>query len=183
MDSAAVPWFRMDERMNDESTPTKTIVEMNQLVLPQHTNAYGTAFGGTIMSWVDICAAVSAQRHSRMVVVTASFDRMDFLHPIKLGQLVCLRSMVNWVGRTSIEVGVRVEAEDMLSGARTHASSAYVTFVAIDASGRPTPVRPLTPETEEERLRWHEAEARRQQRLDLANARRLLKERLAAKPQ
>jgi acyl-CoA hydrolase len=145
-------------------TPSSTRVEMNQLVLPQHTNALGTAFGGTILSWIDICAAMSAQRHARQIVVTASFDQIDFRQPIRLGQLVTLHGVVSWVGRTSMEVTVQVTAEDTLTGVRTDAASAHVTFVAIDAAGRPTPVPPLQPVTEEERRRWSEAEARREQR-------------------
>jgi len=144
------------------NTPSQTAVEMNQLVLPQHTNSLGTAFGGTIMSWIDICGAMAAQRHARRVVVTASMDQLDFVAPIKGGQLVNLRSMVNYVGRTSLEVGVRVEAENTLTGARAHAASAYLTFVALDEHGRAAPVPPLLPESAAERRRWQEAEARRQ---------------------
>lgn len=152
-------------------TPSETMIEMNQLVLPVHTNSMGTAFGGTIMSWIDVCAAMAAQRHARKVVVTASMDQIDFLAPIKNGQLVNLRSIVNYVGRTSIEVGVRIEAEDTLTGERVHAASAYVTFVAIDEQGRPTPVRRMQPETADEKRRWREAEARRKARLMLAEQR------------
>jgi len=166
----------------DANTPSETVIEMNQLVLPQHTNSLGNAFGGTIMSWIDICAAMAAQRHARQVVVTASMDRLDFLAPIKSGQLVNLRSSVNYVGRTSMEVGVRVEAEDTLTGARVHAASAYLTFVAIDGDGRASPVRPMTPATSDEKLRWQEAEARRHQRLALAAERRRLAEQHACVP-
>ncbi|MBM4374744.1 MAG: acyl-CoA thioesterase [Deltaproteobacteria bacterium] len=147
---------------------------MSQIVLPQHTNALGTAFGGTIMSWVDICAALAAQRHSRRAVVTASMDQLDFVAPIRAGQMVSLRAMVNYAGRTSMEVGVRIEAEDMLTGERVHAASAYLTFVALDEAHRPCAVRALVPETEEEKLRWAEAQVRRQQRLELATRRKEL---------
>ncbi len=153
------------------TTPAETAIEMNQLVLPVHTNSMDTAFGGTIMSWIDVCAAMAAQRHARKVVVTASMDQIDFLAPIKNGQLVNLRSIVNYVGRTSIEVGVRIEAEDTLTGKRVHAASAYVTFVAIDDQGKPTPVRPMQPQTADEKRRWREAEARRKARLALAGLR------------
>jgi acyl-CoA hydrolase len=158
----------------EPNTPAATQVEMNQLVLPQHTNSLGTVFGGTIMGWIDICAAMSAQRHARAVVVTASMDQLDFLAPIRAGQLVNLRATVNYVGRTSMEVGVRVEAEDTLTGQRVHAASSYLTFVAIDADGKPSPVRPLAPATPTERLRWEDAQARRKQRLELARVRRKL---------
>lgn len=156
--------------------PSETVIEMNQLVLPQHTNSFGTAFGGTIMSWIDICAAMSAQRHARSVVVTASMDQLDFLVPIKNGQLVNLRARVNYVGRSSMEVGVRIEAEDTLTGERVHAASAYVTFVALDEHGKAKPVRALAPATADEMLCWEEAKVRRRQRLELANERRRLAE-------
>jgi acyl-CoA hydrolase len=156
------------------NTPTATIVEMNQIVLPQHTNAHGTAFGGTIVSWIDICAALSAQRHCRRVVVTASMDQLHFVAPVREGQLVSLRSMVNYAHKSSMEVGVRVDAEDMLTGERTHAASAYLTFVALDEAGKPTPVRELAPENDEERVRWQEAQVRRQRRLEYAARRKQL---------
>lgn len=155
-------------------TPAASQLEMNQLVLPQHTNSLGTAFGGTIMSWIDICAAMSAQRHARKVVVTASIDQLDFRVPIKGGQLVNLRATVNYVGRSSMEVGVRVEAEDTLTGERVHAASAYVTFVALDEEGRPVRVRRLSPQSLVEKLRFEEARARRRTRLELAAARQQL---------
>ena len=163
-------------------TPSQTAIEMNQLMLPQHTNSLGTAFGGTIMGWIDICAAMSAQRHARSVVVTASMDQLDFLAPIKGGQLVNLRASVNYVGRTSMEVGVRVEAEDTLTGERVHAASAYLTFVALGADDKPAQVPSLTPVTPEEKLRWQEAESRRRQRLELAAERRRLAEAHARVP-
>jgi acyl-CoA hydrolase len=149
---------------------------MNEIVLPTNANAMGTAFGGAIMSWVDICGGMAAQRHARAVCVTASMDAVDFLAPIKVGFIVNLKAMVNFVGRTSMEVGVRVEAENPLTGERVHAASAYLTFVAIDAEGRPRPVPPLVPHTPEEQLRCDEAAARRRQRLALAFERRSLRE-------
>jgi acyl-CoA hydrolase len=160
----------------EAGTPSASSVEMNELLLPQHTNSLGTAFGGTIMSWIDICAAMAAQRHARAVVVTASMDQLDFLAPIRHSQLVNLRARVNYVGRTSLEVGVRVEAEDVLTGQRTHAASAYLTFVALGTDGEPHPVRPLALETQEDRLRHEEAKARRDKRLSLAAERRRLAE-------
>jgi acyl-CoA hydrolase len=156
-------------------TPSESAVEMNQLVLPGHTNALGTAFGGTVLAWVDTCAAMSAQRHARRTVVTASFDAVDFISPIRLGQLVNLRAVVNHVGRSSMEVGVRVEAEDPLTGDRVHAMSAYVTFVALGPDNRPTAIPAITPETPEEELRLAEAKVRRHNRLELAKARHQLR--------
>jgi acyl-CoA hydrolase len=148
---------------------------MNEIVLPQHTNALGTVFGGVIMSWIDICAAMTAQRHARSIVVTASMDALDFIAPVHLGQHVTLRGMVNYVGRTSMEVGVRVEAEDPLTGEKRQAASAYLTFVALGSDGQPQPVRPLAPETTEDEIRCEEARARRQQRLELAQQRKRLR--------
>ncbi|MEE2779361.1 MAG: acyl-CoA thioesterase [Myxococcota bacterium] len=148
--------------------PSSSSVEMNQIVLPVHANSIGTAFGGVIMSWIDVCAAMAATRHARRVVVTASMDAVDFMEPVHVGDHVCLRSVVNAVGRSSMEVGVRVEAEDPLTGRRVHAVSAYLTFVAIDDAGTPTPVPPLEPETTGERLRMEEAAVRRTKRLELA---------------
>jgi acyl-CoA hydrolase len=156
--------------------PSASAVEMHELVLPGHANALGTAFGGTVMGWVDICAAMAAQRHARQIVVTAAIDAVDFFAPIRVGHVVNLKAMVNHVGRTSMEVGVRVESEDPLTGVRAHTMSAYLTFVAIDGSGKPTAVTPLRPETTEERLRHAEAQARRRQRVALAGERRRLAE-------
>jgi len=154
--------------------PSASTVEMNELLLPQHANALHTAFGGVIMSWIDICAAMAAQRHARAVVVTASMDSISFLAPINVGDVVNLQAMVNYVGRTSMEVGVRVEKEDPLVGERIHSASAYLTFVALGKDGNPTTVRPLVLETPQEKLRYEEAKARRKVRLELAQARREL---------
>ena len=155
--------------------PSDSGIEMNELVLPTHTNALGTIFGGQIMAWIDVAAAMAAMRHARRQCVTASMDALDFIAPVRLGDLVNLKAMVNYVGRTSLEVGVRVEAEDPRTGHREHAASAYLTFVAIDPEGRPVPVRPLEPSTPGERLRYDEALARRQQRLALASERSRLR--------
>ncbi len=156
--------------------PSESAVEMNELVLPTHANALGTIFGGTVMAWIDVCAAMAAQRHARRIVVTASMDTLDFIAPVRVGHVVNLKGMVNYVGRTSMEVGVRVETEDPLTGRREHAASAYLTFVALDGEGRPTPVPSVTPSNAIERLRMEEAEARRAQRLALATERTRLAE-------
>ncbi|TNF32416.1 MAG: acyl-CoA thioesterase [Deltaproteobacteria bacterium] len=148
---------------------------MNELVLPTHTNSLGTIFGGQIMAWIDICAGMAAMRHARAQCVTASMDALDFIAPARLGELVNLKGMVNYVGRTSLEVGVRVEAEDPRTGVRRHTASAYLTFVAIADDGTPIPVRRLEPSTPSERLRYEEAEARRGQRLALARERARLR--------
>jgi len=158
-----------------EGTPRASAVEMNELVLPTYANALGTIFGGQIMAWIDVCAALSAMRHARTQCVTASMDALDFMLPIQVGHVVNLRAMVNYVGRTSMEVGVRVEAGHPVSQSLAHAASAYLTFVALGPDGRPCRVRELVLETPEERLRAQEAAARREQRLALAAARGKLK--------
>lgn len=158
-----------------EDTPRASAVEMNELVLPSYTNSLGTVFGGQIMAWIDVCAALAAMRHARTQCVTASMDALDFIVPIEVGHVVNLRAMVNFVGRTSMEVGVRVEAGHPVSATRAHAASAYLTFVALGADKKPTAVRPLVLETAEDRLRFQEAEARRAQRLELAAARKTLR--------
>src|SRR3989344_8471916 len=111
-------------------------VIMTQLVLPTHTNSLDTVFGGTVMSWIDISAAIAAQRHSNKSVVTASIDQLSFIAQIKKGWVVNLRASVNFASRTSMEVGVRVEAENPLTSELFHTASAYLTFVAVDADGR-----------------------------------------------
>ncbi len=143
---------------------------MTQLVLPSDTNALGTIFGGTVMSWIDIAAAIAAQRHARKVTVTASMDAMSFLAPVKLGHVVHVRAIVNYAGRTSMEVGVRVDSENPRTGETKHTSSAYLTFVALDDQGNPAPVPPVLPGTPEEKRRFEEAKKRREHRMQLAEA-------------
>ena len=138
---------------------------MSELMMPNMGNNLGHVFGGVILALVDQVGAVAATRHARQPCVTVSVDRVDFLEPIYLGELVTARSSVNFVGRTSIEVGVRIEAENLITGERRHTNSCYVTFVAIDNEGHPVPVRPLLLETEEDRRRNAKAAARRAQRL------------------
>ena len=140
-------------------------VEMTQVVLPQFANAIGTVFGGQIMSWVDICAAVSAQRHSRTSVVTASIDSVHFMEPIKQGYVVILKSQVNAVFRSSMEVGVVIIAEAPYTGERHKAARAYCTFVALDQEGKPVTISPLILETEDDKRRNAEAVERRRVRL------------------
>jgi acyl-CoA hydrolase len=142
-------------------------VETTEIVLPGHTNQLGTIFGGQLMAWIDIAASISAARHASGVCVTASLDALHFVAPIRIGQHVIIRCCVNYAGRTSMEVGARLESEDPTTGQRTHVARAYLTFVAIDAHGRPRPVPPVLPETAEEKRRFHEAELRRSSRLEL----------------
>lgn len=144
---------------------TESVVEMTQLLLPGETNALGGAFGGSVMGWIDICAAVSAQRHARQIVVTASMDALHFHAPIKVGFQVILRARVIAAFKTSMEIGVMVHAENPLTGERQLTTSALLTFVALDAEGRKLPVPPLAVETQTERLAAQEALARRTERL------------------
>jgi acyl-CoA hydrolase len=142
-----------------------TRCEMTFIVMPNHLNALDTVFGGQVMAWIDVCAGVSAQRFTRGNVVTASMDHLTFLAPIRKGEVTVLRSQVNWAGRTSLEVGVRVESEDIRTGLRRHTSSAYLTMVSLDDAGRPRPVPLLVPGDEEERRRFDDARHRREMRL------------------
>ncbi|MDP2315992.1 MAG: acyl-CoA thioesterase [Pseudomonadota bacterium] len=141
-----------------------TRVELTQLVLPQYTNAIGTIFGGQVAAWIDMCAAISAQRFCRTQVVTVSIDELHFLHPIQRGHIAIFRASVNAAWNRSVEVGVRVEGEDPLTGERTHTASAYTTFVSL-VDGRPAPVPNLLAESAEEIRREAEADLRRQSRL------------------
>jgi acyl-CoA hydrolase len=141
-------------------------VEMTQVVLPGDTNPYGNAFGGRLMQWIDIAAAVAAHRHAKSNVVTASIDDLHFLERVRLGDIVVLMASVNWAGRTSMEVGVRILAERPAGGQR-HAATAYLTFVAIDRRGRPRRVPAAIAETAEERRRQADAHRRRERRLEL----------------
>ena len=143
----------------------ESISEYSEFALPNDANTLGNVLGGKVMHLVDLAAALAAVRHSRCSVVTASVDHMSFLHPIHIGQLIVLRSSVNRVFRTSMEVGVRVEVENLKSGEIKHTSSAYLTFVALDKSGQRLPIPPVIPETEEQKRRYHEAEERRAYRL------------------
>ncbi len=146
-------------------TVENTHVEMTQMVMPQYTNVVGTVFGGQIMSWLDICAAVSAQRHARTPVVTASIDSVHFIQPVKHGHIVILKSQVNAVFHTSMEVGVIVIAENPLTGERHKACRAYCTFVALDLAGHPTKLPELILSSAEDERRSREAHERRGIRL------------------
>ncbi len=134
--------------------------------MPQHANNLGHVFGGVVLGLVDKVAAVSAYRHARLNCVTASIDRVDFRAPVFVGDLVILKASVNYVGRTSMEVGVRVETENLLTGRRRHTNSCYLTFVAVDRDGRPVEIPDLKPETTEELRRHSAAGDRRRRRLE-----------------
>jgi len=145
----------------------ESVSEYTEFALPTDANPLGNVLGGKVMHLVDLAGAMAALRHARCHVVTASIDYMTFLHPIRIGSLVILRSSVNRVFRSSMEVGVRVEVEDLRTGHRRHASSAYLTFVAIDEAGKPIPLARVIPETTEELRRYEQAEQRRLHRLEL----------------
>jgi acyl-CoA hydrolase len=138
---------------------------LSELALPNDANGIGAVLGGKIMHLVDIAGAIAAARHCRRFVVTASFDHMDFRQPVHIGQLIVLRASVNRAFRTSMEVGVKVFAEDLRSSEVRHVASAYLTFVALDEERQPIPVPPVIPETEEDRRRFEQAGARRDYRL------------------
>ena len=155
--------------LSPNSKAQKTVAEseavMTQLVLTSDTNALDTVFGGVIMSWIDICGAISAQRHSGCVVVTAAIDDLHFVAPVYRGWVVNLKSRVNFVSRTSMEVGVRVDAENPKTGEKYHTSSAYLTFVALNAEGKPARVPGLLLLSDEDKRRFADAERRRELRL------------------
>jgi acyl-CoA hydrolase len=147
----------------------KSRSEYTYVALPNDANPLGNLLGGRVMHLVDMCAGVAAQRHARNPMVTVAMDQMSFMHPIRIGQLVTLRSSVNRVFRTSMEVGVKVWVENPQTGEVRHTSSAYLTFVAIDEGGKPVAVAPVIAESEEEERRYHEAGRRREQRLAARN--------------
>jgi len=139
--------------------------EMVEVALPHDANVLGNVLGGRVMHLADMAAAIAAHRHSRSAVVTVSVDHLDFRNPIHVGELIILKSSVNRVFRTSMEVGVKVFSEDVLSGQRKHTTSAYLTFVALDEAGNPQPAPPLECETLDDRRRYREALKRREIRL------------------
>lgn len=145
--------------------------EFTHLVLPQDTNALGTIFGGRIMEWTDIAAAIVASRHCRKVAVTASMDALHFISPIKLADIVILKAAVNYVNKTSMEIGVRIESENPVTGDRRHTASAYLTFVALDEKGKPTNVPGVICETDEDKRRYQAGQKRREQRLSWKTSR------------
>jgi len=139
--------------------------EMTEVVLPQDANPLGYILGGRVMHLMDIAAAIAAHRHSHSHVVTVSVDYVDFRNPIRVGELIVLKSSVNRVFKTSLEVGVKIFSENFITGERKHTTSAYLTFVAVDANRQPTPVAPLILETPEDHRRFNDALERREIRL------------------
>ena len=147
--------------------PGDSAVESRYLLMPHQANPYGTAFGGVIMAWIDMTASMAAQRHCGKEVVTASIDSLSFKEPILIGEHVVLRACVNYVGNTSMEIGVRVIREDPYSTRQTTATTAHLTFVALDGDKRPCPVPPILPETADEKRRYENAKLRVQARKEL----------------
>jgi len=156
----------------DPKAPSESFTEMTELVLPQHTNAIGTAFGGVIMSWIDICCSIAAMRHCGRVSVTARVDALEFKAPIKVGDVVRLTARLNAAFTSSMEIGVRVEHEDAKTGERSVCADARATFVNLGEDGRPCPVPPLASETDEDRRLATEATARRERRRSMRTGER-----------
>lgn len=159
-----------------EERPAKPVsaskVEMTELVFPNDANPLGNVMGGRVMHWIDICAAIAAGRHANTPVVTASVDKIDFHRPVRVGGVLVLYSSVNYAGRTSMEVGVKVYNEDRATGNRSHVASAYLTFVSLDPDTHtPRPVPKLLPESAEEKRRFQDALRRREARIALVKGR------------
>jgi acyl-CoA hydrolase len=146
-------------------TPTQSMVEMTELVLPNDTNLLGNLLGGRLLHWIDIAGAMAAQRHCHQIVATAEIDSVEFKRPVKVGEIVQFKAKVTWVGRTSLEVMVEVFSENFLTGETNFTNKAYITFVAIGADSRPTVVPPLLPETPSEVCEYEHAQIRRKERL------------------
>jgi acyl-CoA hydrolase len=146
-------------------TPRWSRVETAQIVLPGLTNVHGTIFGGMLMQWIDIASGIAAARHAGGPVVTASMDRLHFLLPVRVGEVVIIQAQVNFAAHTSMEVGVRVFVESQKKRKRRQTTRAYLTFVAVDSHGRPRAVPPLIPQTVEEKRRYADARLRRAVRL------------------
>lgn len=151
--------------MNDAKPASTSRIETTHIVMPFDANAFGTAFGGTVMAWIDIAASMAAMRHTRLPVVTASVDQLNFLAPIRVGDMAILVARVNATFGRSLEVEVEVVSEGPASGVRQRCCDAFLTFVALGPDGKPTRVPPLRCDTDEERRRAEQAMARREARL------------------
>jgi len=150
----------------------ETHVIMHELILPNDTNNLDTVFGGKVMQYMDLCAAMSAYKFARTAVVTASVDRLDFLAPARVGDMLILKSSVNYSHNSSMEIGVRIDAENVKTGKTRHTATAYLTFVSLDESGKPLAVNNIIPETEVEIRRFKEGEVRHKQRVERIKGRR-----------
>lgn len=167
------PTEKLDVRGGDGRLRPKRVRDSQSTLAvamnPADANPLGDVHGGVVMKLVDEAGGLCAIRHARRPTVTIAMDSMTFLSPVRVGDLVTFLASVNWVGRTSIEVGIRVEAENVLTGEVTHTNSAYAVYVALDDNGKPMPVPPLILETDEERRHWQEGAHRQEQRLARAH--------------
>jgi uncharacterized protein (TIGR00369 family) len=143
-------------------------IEIAQVMYPEHANPAGNVHGGHILKLVDQAAAIAGARHTHCNVVTASVDRMDFISPVYIGNVVFAKASINYTGKTSMEIGVRIEAECLRTGTHTHVGSAYLTFVALDEKDKPTQIPQIIPETDKQKRRHEEAKKRRESRLKKA---------------
>ena len=143
-----------------KKSPSESSIEMREMVMPHQTNPHNTIFGGVVMSWIDMAGAMVAQRHAKKNVVTVHVDNLSFKAPLKIGDHVLIQARVNYVGKTSMEVGVKVTSENPLTGETHHTTSAYVTFVALDSHNKPSPIASLDLQTDEEKRRFNEAKSR-----------------------
>ncbi len=150
------------QKSEKTKTPKESAIETRYIVMPDHANHYGTAFGGVIMSWIDLIAVMVAQRHCEREAVTLSVDRLTFISPIQIGDHVILRASVNYTGTSSMEIGVQVIKENPYKQERVRATTAYLTFVALDENKKPVPVPTIIPETEDEIRRFNNAKIRQQ---------------------
>ena len=167
----------LDVRGGDPQFPGKcssdSEVTLSQQMMPSDANPLGNIHGGSIMKLIDEAGGLAAMRHARRPVVTVAMDSITFLSPVRVGHLLTLRARVNWIGKSSIEVGVHVEAENPVTGEIAHTNSAFAVFVAMDDAGHPSSVPPLILETEEDRRRWKEGEERQEIRLQRSRKRTL----------
>ena len=147
-------------------------VIMHELILPNDTNNLDTVFGGKVMQYMDLCAAMSAYKFARTAVVTASVDRLDFLAPASVGDMLILKSSVNYTHNSSMEIGVRIDAENVKTGKRRHTASAYLTFVSLNEDGQPQKIKDITPESDNQKRRYAEGKQRHAQRLERLKGRK-----------
>ena len=153
--------------MTQKKKVSESRVEMAQVMFPMDANMAGNVHGGTIMKLIDTAAGIAALRHCRTNVVTASMDQLDFHEPVFMGELLILRASINYVGSTSMEIGIRVDAEDLKEGKVRHTNSAYVTMVSLDENRKPAPAPKIVPETKDEKRRFEEGRIRAQRRKEL----------------
>lgn len=153
------------ENLLDPRSPDESALTMTMFMQPEHSNSLGNVHGGVILKLCDECGGIIASRHSRRPAVTVTVDRVNFLKPVLLGRLLLVHGRISWVGRTSVEVELRVETEHLLTGERTQTNSAYFVYVALGDDRRPTPVPPLLLESDADRRRYIEGEARNRLRL------------------